>query len=46
MSNVQTPPNPWFSNINFNPSFFQSISDHLTEAIANSKYLRLIVSGN
>jgi hypothetical protein len=43
MSNVDTPPNPYFSGINFNPSFFSSIiSNYLTEAIANSKYLRLI----
>ena len=49
MSNVDTPPNPYFSGINFNPSFFSSISAYLTEAIANSKYLRLIggiLSGN
>lgn len=37
-----TPPNPFFSGINFNPSFFSSINDYLTIAIANSKYLRLI----
>ena len=43
MSNVDTPPNPYFSGINFNPSFFLSVaSNYLTEAIANSKYLRLI----
>ena len=43
MSNVDTPPNPYFNNINFNPSFFLSVaSNYLTEAIANSKYLRLI----
>lgn len=36
------PPNPYFSGINFNPSFFSTISTYLTEAIANSKYLRLI----
>ncbi len=49
MSNVETPPNLWFSNINFHPSFFSSVSDYLTEAIAKSKYLRLIggiLSGN
>jgi hypothetical protein len=40
MSNVDTPPNPYFSGINFNPSFFSSTaSNYLTEAIANSKYL-------
>lgn len=37
-----TPPNPYFSGINFNPSFFTVISGYLTETIANSKYLRLI----
>lgn len=37
-----TPPNPYFSGINFNSSFFSNIGDYLTEAIANSKYLRLI----
>jgi hypothetical protein len=36
------PPNPYFSGINFNPSFFSIISTYLTETIANSKYLRLI----
>ena len=50
MSNVDTPPNPYFSGINFNPSFFLSVaSNFLTEAIANSKYLRLvggILTGN
>ena len=33
-----TPPNPFFSGIHFNPSFFSSINDYLTIAIANSKY--------
>lgn len=42
MSNVDTPPNPYFSGINFNPSFFTVVSNYLTETIANSKYLRLI----
>lgn len=37
-----TPPNPYFSGINFNPSFFTVISGYLTETIANTKYLRLI----
>ena len=49
MSNVDTPPKPYFSGINFNSSFFPSLSSYLTEAIANSKYLRLIggiLSGN
>jgi hypothetical protein len=36
------PPNPYFSGINFNSGFFTSLTDYLTEAIANSKYLRLI----
>lgn len=36
------PPNPYFNNINFNPSFFSVIQTYLTEAIANSKYLKLI----
>jgi hypothetical protein len=43
------PPDPYFSDINFNPNFFKMISTYLTEAIANSKYLRLIggiLSGN
>ena len=43
------PPDPYFSNINFNPNFFKIISTYLTETIANSKYLRLIggiLSGN
>jgi hypothetical protein len=45
----EIPPNPYFSGINYNPSFFSKITDYLTEAIANSKYLRLIggiLSGN
>ena len=42
MSNVDAPPNPYFNGINFNSSFFPSISAYLTEAIANSKYLKLI----
>jgi hypothetical protein len=36
------PPNPYFNNINFNPNFFNVAVQYLTEAIANSKYLRLI----
>jgi hypothetical protein len=49
MSNVDTPPYPYFNGINFNSSFFPSLSNYLTEAMANSKYLRLIggiLSGN
>ncbi len=42
MSNVDAPPNPYFNGINFNSSFFPSISAYLTEAMANSKYLKLI----
>jgi hypothetical protein len=42
MSNVDTPPNPYFNGINFNPSFFSPVFNYLPEAIANSKYLRLI----
>ena len=38
----QIPPNPYFSGINYNPGFFTSITDYLTLAIANSKYLKLI----
>lgn len=38
----EIPPNPYFNNINFNPSFFTIIGEYLTEAIANSKYLKLI----
>ena len=37
-----TPPDPYFSGINFNPSFFSVIQTYLTETIANSKYLKLI----
>jgi hypothetical protein len=36
------PPNPYFSSINYNPSFFSTVATYLTEAIANSKYLKLI----
>ena len=38
----QIPPSPYFSGINFNSGFFSSITDYLTEAIANSKYLKLL----
>ena len=38
----QIPPNPYFSGINYNPGFFSSITDYLTVAIANSKYLKII----
>lgn len=38
----QIPPNPYFSGINYNPGFFSSITDYLTVAIANSKYLKLL----
>lgn len=36
------PPDPYFNNINFNPSFFSTVVQYLTETIANLKYLRLI----
>ncbi len=36
------PPDPYFNNINFNPSFFSTITDFLTIAMANLRYLRLI----
>jgi hypothetical protein len=36
-----TPPNPYFNGINFNPGFFSSAVQYLTEAIANTKYLLL-----
>jgi hypothetical protein len=36
------PPDPYFSNINFNPNFFTTAVQYLTEKIANLKYLRLI----
>jgi hypothetical protein len=35
------PPNPYFSGINFNSSFFSTVVEYLTEAIANTKYLML-----
>jgi hypothetical protein len=38
----QIPPNPYFSGINYNPSFFSTVAAYLTEAIANSKYLKLL----
>lgn len=38
----QIPPNPYFSGINYNPGFFSSITEYLTVAIANSKYLKLL----
>lgn len=38
----QMPPNPYFSGINYNPSFFSTVAAYLTEAIANSKYLKII----
>ena len=39
---ANTPPNPYFNGINFNSSFFSTISNYLTQAIADSRYLRLI----
>jgi len=41
MSNVDIPPKPYFNGINFNPSFFSTVLNYLTEAIANTKYLML-----
>ena len=38
----QIPPSPYFSGINFNSGFFSSITEYLTEKIANSKYLKLL----
>jgi hypothetical protein len=35
------PPDPYFNNINFNPSFFIDNDPFLTETIANLKYLKL-----
>jgi hypothetical protein len=37
----QLPPDPYFNNINFNPSFFIDNDPFLTETIANLKYLKL-----
>lgn len=48
MSSI-APPVPYFSGINFNPAFFRSIYDYLTEQIANTLYLKLrggSLSGN
>ena len=45
----QIPPVPYFSGINFNPAFFRTIYDYLTEQIANTLYLKLrggSLSGN
>ena len=45
----EIPPVPYFSGINFNPAFFRSIYDYLTEQIANTLYLKLrggSLSGN
>lgn len=38
----QTPPNPYFNNINFNPNFFKTTADYITRAFANSTFLKLI----
>lgn len=37
----QIPPVPYFSGINFNPTFFRTIYEYLTEQIANTLYLKL-----
>lgn len=39
--NINTPPDPYFNNIDFNPTFYQVIQQYLTEAYANLKYLKL-----
>ena len=39
---ANNPPNPYFNGINFNSSFFSTIVTYLTQAIADSRYLRLI----
>jgi len=36
---ANNPPNPYFTNINFNSSFFSAISNYLTLAYANAHYL-------
>lgn len=43
------PPVPYFSGINFNPAFFNTIYEYLTEQIANTLYLKLrggVLKGN
>ena len=45
----QLPPDPFFNNINFNPSFFIDNDPFLTEAMANFLYLKLTggnITGN
>ena len=45
----QLPPDPYFNDINFNPSFFIDNDPFLTEAMANFLYLRLTggnITGN
>ena len=39
---ANNPPNPYFSGINFNSSFFSAISQYLTQSLADLRYLRLI----
>jgi hypothetical protein len=36
---ANNPPNPYFNNINFNSSYFSSISDFITLTYANTHYL-------
>jgi hypothetical protein len=36
------PPNPWFSTINFNESFFASNTQNITLAYANANYLKRV----
>jgi hypothetical protein len=38
---ANTPPDPYFNGINFNPSFFQTVIEYLTIPIANTRYLLL-----
>ena len=38
---ANTPPDPYFNNINFNPSFFKVVLDYLTIPMANARYLLL-----
>jgi hypothetical protein len=36
---ARTPPNPYFSGINFNPRIYQAVSQYIPVSIANTKYL-------
>jgi len=37
-----TPPKPYFSSIDYNSRFFSTISNYLTQTLADNRYLRLI----